>query len=254
MRALWVGAGAALASTWFGRVLHDVPRSIGATRGDIAKVAQGSAQYRDGVFHNAEPARQFVPDANPAGLVLGIVTRRNEGSPKGVVPLVEPQLPAAPADLAATWFGHSSVLLEVDGYRVLTDPVWSERCSPSRSFGPRRQHPSPMRLSAMPAIDAVVISHDHYDHLDMDSIVELTRSQNSVFVVPLGVGAHLRSWGVSVDRVVELDWGQTHKIGGLSLTCTAARHFSGRSVARNTTLWASWVIAGSKHKDRKSVV
>ncbi|BBB40309.1 Conserved exported protein of uncharacterised function [Mycobacteroides abscessus subsp. bolletii] len=248
MRALWVGAGAAIASTWIGRALRDVPQTLGASKGRIAEVAKGSPQYRGGTFHNAEPARQFSPDAETTTVVWDVITRRSVGTPKGQVPLAVPELSGPPADLAATWFGHSSVLVEIDGYRVLTDPVWSDRCSPSRVVGPHRQHPVPVELSALPALDAVVISHDHYDHLDMDSIIALTRSQNAVFVVPLGVGAHLRGWGVSPARVIELDWDQSHQLGKLTLTCTQARHFSGRSIARNTTLWASWAFAGPKHK------
>ncbi|WP_078282640.1 MBL fold metallo-hydrolase [Mycobacteroides franklinii] len=248
MRALWVGAGAAIASTWIGRVLRDVPQTLGASKERIAEVAEGSPQYRGGTFHNAEPARQFVPDADPTSLLRGLLTRQSAGGPQGEVPLEIPELAGPPADLAVTWFGHSSVLVEVDGYRVLTDPVWSDRCSPSRVVGPHRQHPVPVELSTLPALDAVVISHDHYDHLDMDSIIALTRSQNAVFVVPLGVGAHLRGWGVSPTRVIELDWDQSHQLGKLTLTCTQARHFSGRSLTRNTTLWASWVIAGPQHK------
>ncbi len=98
-----------------------------------------------------------------------------------------------PADLAVTWYGHSSALIEVDGYRVLADPVWSQRCSPSRVIGPQRLHPVPAELDELPAIDAVIISHDHYDHLDIDTIKALARTQRAKFFVPLGIGAHLRA-------------------------------------------------------------
>ena len=98
--------------------------------------------------------------------------------------------------MAVCWYGHSTSLVEVDGYRVLTDPVWSRRCSPSRSVGPQRMHEVPVPLEALPAVDAVLISHDHYDHLDIDTIVGLAHSQRAPFVVPLGVGAHLRKWGI----------------------------------------------------------
>jgi L-ascorbate metabolism protein UlaG (beta-lactamase superfamily) len=102
-------------------------------------------------------------------------------------------------------------------------------------------------LEALPAVDAVVISHDHYDHLDIDTIIALARTQRAPLVVPLGIGAHLRKWGIPDSRIVELDWYESHRIGELTLVCTPARHFSGRLFARDSTLWASWVIAGPTH-------
>jgi L-ascorbate metabolism protein UlaG (beta-lactamase superfamily) len=131
---------------------------------------------------------------------------------------------------------------------VLTDPVWSDRCSPSRTVGPQRLHPVPAPLEALPALDAVVISHDHYDHLDMDTVLALARTQRAPFVVPLGVGAHLRQWHIPAQRIIELDWNSQTRIGDLTLVCTPARHFSGRFLSRNTTLWSSWAIIGPQHR------
>ena len=138
--------------------------------------------------------------------------------------------------------------MEIDGYRLLTDPVWSERCSPSKVLGPQRLHPPPVSLDVLPALDAVVISHDHYDHLDMDTVRMLARTQRAVFVTALGVGAHLREWGIPASRVVELDWGSSYTIDDLTLTCTPARHFSGRFLSRNNTLWSSWAFSGPRHR------
>jgi L-ascorbate metabolism protein UlaG (beta-lactamase superfamily) len=109
-------------------------------------------------------------------------------------------------------------------------------------------HPPPLQLEALPAVDAIVISHDHYDHLDIDTVVALARTQRSPFFVPLGVGAHLRDWGIPDHRIVELDWGESGSVDDLTLVCTPARHFSGRFLSRNTTLWASWVFAGPEHR------
>ena len=138
--------------------------------------------------------------------------------------------------------------MEIDGYRLLTDPVWSQRCSPSQTVGPARLHPPPLDLEALPALDAVVISHDHYDHLDMDTVRRLARTQRAMFVTALGVGTHLREWGVPAKRIVELDWNSSYPIDDLILTCTPARHFSGRFLQRNNTLWSSWAFTGPQHR------
>jgi len=151
--------------------------------------------------------------------------------------------------LRATWLGHSTVLIEIDGLRVLTDPVWGTRASPSRLVGPKRFQPVPVALRAMPPVDVVVISHDHYDHLDYPTIRELART-NVPFVTSLGVGAHLEAWGVPPERITELDWWESHTLPGAELTVTAApsQHFSGRGLKdRNATLWSSLVIRSRKH-------
>jgi L-ascorbate metabolism protein UlaG (beta-lactamase superfamily) len=151
--------------------------------------------------------------------------------------------------LRATWLGHSTVLLEIDGLRVLTDPVWGKRASPSTLAGPKRFQPVPVALRAMPPIDLVVVSHDHYDHLDYPTIHELAR-RDVPFVTSLGVGAHLERWGVRPERIVELDWWESHRLPASGLTVTAApsQHFSGRGLNnRNSTLWSSLVIRAPRH-------
>jgi L-ascorbate metabolism protein UlaG (beta-lactamase superfamily) len=109
-------------------------------------------------------------------------------------------------------------------------------------------HPPPLPLEALPQVDAVLISHDHYDHLDLHSIKALARTQSAPFVVPLGVGAHLRRWGIDPSRIIELDWGESASIEGLELTAASAHHFSGRGFARDRTLWSSWVVAGTTRR------
>ena len=151
--------------------------------------------------------------------------------------------------LRATWLGHSTVLIEIDGLRVLTDPVWGPRASPSTLVGPKRFQPVPVLLSAMPPIGLVVISHDHYDHLDYPTIRELAL-MGVPFVTSLGVGAHLEAWGVPTERITELDWWQSHTLPGSELTVTAApsQHFSGRGLKdRDVTLWSSMAVRTSKH-------
>lgn len=150
--------------------------------------------------------------------------------------------------LRITWLGHSSTLVELDGYRILLDPVWGERCSPFSFAGPRRWYPPPLPLDELPPLDAVVISHDHYDHLDHPTIVALAE-RGTTFVVPLGVGAHLERWGVDAEHMVELDWWESTTRGGIELVATPARHFSGRGPGQaDQTLWAGWALLGPKHR------
>ena len=147
----------------------------------------------------------------------------------------------------ATWVGHSTVLLELDGMRVLADPIWSDRCSPVSWAGPQRFHEPGVAFDDLPELDAVIISHDHYDHLDQPTIERLAK-RGVTFYVPLGVGSHLKKWGVT--RVVELDWWGEAVVTGkqgqkMRLIATPARHFSGRGpIDRDRTLWASWAIVG----------
>jgi L-ascorbate metabolism protein UlaG (beta-lactamase superfamily) len=149
--------------------------------------------------------------------------------------------------LRTTWLGHSTVLLEIDGARVLTDPVWSERISPFGVAAPKRFQPVPIPVTDVPELDAIVISHDHFDHLDRGTI-EALASRSTPFVVPLGVGMYLEAWGIPPERVIELDWWESIEIRGLTLTTTPSQHFSGRVGNRNKTLWASFVIATANHR------
>ncbi|MGQ4616713.1 MBL fold metallo-hydrolase [Nocardia sp. R7R-8] len=252
IRRIAGAAAGALGITWVVRAVRDIPSAMGASISAIQPYAVGSATYRDRQFHNTEPSSQVVAGSAPS-LLVSALTQRNVGRPRGRIPLRTPRQPAAAGALAVTWYGHATTLIEVDGYRILTDPVWSERVSPSPLVGPARMHPVPQPLAELPPIDAVLISHDHYDHLDKETVRELVACQSAPFLVPIGIGAHLRHWGVPEDRIVELDWGGSVSLaelgrdrdgGDLAITCTEARHFSGRGLLRNTTLWASWSIAG----------
>jgi L-ascorbate metabolism protein UlaG (beta-lactamase superfamily) len=240
--AVAASVSAALVSPVAGAA-RGVRRSLGAR----PAAPYDSPQFRDGFFHNRLPMSVVEPGST--GSMAAEWARRGDiGRPRGVVPVVSPDLPRRAADLAATWLGHATVLLEVGGHWVLTDPVWSDRVSPSATVGPRRSHPVPLELVDLPPLSAVLISHDHYDHLDTATIDALVRLQDAPFVVPLGISAHLRAWGVPENRIVELDWGQSHRVGDLTLTCTEARHFSGRGFVRNTTLWSSWVAAAGERR------
>jgi L-ascorbate metabolism protein UlaG (beta-lactamase superfamily) len=243
------GTASLLAGGWVLRALRGAPAALGATPAEIESVARRSPNFADGVFVNIDPASPVSLDRQQQRLLLReLIGGRDATKPPGPIPVVPAPVEPAPSPVSACWFGHSSALIEVDGYRVLADPVWSRRCSPSQAVGPERMHEVPAPLESVSAVDAVLISHDHYDHLDIETILGLARTQRAPFVVPLGVGAHLRKWGIPGSRIVELDWHESHRIDELTLVCTPARHFSGRLLTRNTTLWASWVIAGPRHR------
>lgn len=146
-----------------------------------------------------------------------------------------------------TWLGHSSLLLDIDGKRFLTDPLWYERASPFRYAGPKRFFPNPLPIDQLPPVDAILLSHDHYDHLDKGSILALTGKGIPVITM-LGVGKRLLNWGVSQKLVTELDWWQSTSLGGHTITAAPARHFSGRWLGdRFSTLWGSFAIKGAQH-------
>ncbi|HXS85824.1 MAG TPA: MBL fold metallo-hydrolase [Mycobacterium sp.] len=248
---LAVGTVSLATGGWVLRALHGAPAALGAQPADIRGVAERSPNFQDGVFVNLEPASLNLDAEEQRNILWELITGRSTARPTADIPLItpEPRSFDSPAGrVAVSWFGHSTALLEIDGYRVLTDPVWSDRCSPSDVIGPGRMHPPPVPLDSLPALDAIVVSHDHYDHLDIDTIVALARSQWAPFVVPLGVGAHLREWGIPDERIIELDWNERTQIDELTLICTPARHFSGRFFSRNGTLWASWAIIGPAHR------
>ncbi len=178
---------------------------------------------------------------------------------------VEPKLPLGPfrtdasvyavepeSGLRVTWFGHSASLIEIDGMRVLVDPVWDERASPFPFFGPQRFFEPTIALEALPTIDVVLISHDHYDHLGAETIRKLAKVPAAAvarWVTSLGVGKRLRGFGVAAENITELNWTESVEVGTLKVTSWPARHFSGRGLFdRFETLWGSFVIEGPRHR------
>lgn len=207
-----------------------------------------SPHYRDGAFHNSTPT-STLRLAKSRDTMRDFISGRAGRRLAGAIPVITPSPVAAPADgLHLTWYGHATVLVELEGKRALIDPLWSDRGSPTPGIGPKRLHPMPLALTDLPPLDAIVISHDHYDHLDMPTVQALTHIQAAPFLVPLGIGAHLERWGVPNNRIIELDWNESAEHAGLTLTATEARHFSGRALRRDATLWSSWVIAGERHR------
>jgi len=218
-----------------------------AAEGPRLERMQASAQWADGAFENPQPLYNDV---------LGSFTSFADGSdfasPTTPIPVVhtDPTLfdTPPPTGLRVTWFGHSSLLIEIDGHRILTDPLWGDRASPYTWIGPERWYAPTLPLDRLPEVDAIVLSHDHYDHLDYPTIVALS-DRDTTFIAPLGVGAHLAAWGVPENRIVELDWWEKVAVGDLELVCTPSRHASGRHLLdQNHTLWAGWAVIGKNHR------
>jgi L-ascorbate metabolism protein UlaG (beta-lactamase superfamily) len=229
-------------------------RSLGRKpQGARLERIKGSPRWTGERFRNVHPIALGLRDPNATMPTLSEFLCGGERRvPRGPLPSMSPldtwtKTPGS--GLRATWLGHSTVLIEIDGLRVLTDPVWGPRASPSSLAGPKRFQPVPVALRAMPPLDLVIVSHDHYDHLDYPTIRELAKLEVP-FVTSLGVGAHLEAWGVAAQRIVELDWWESHQVPNSGLTVTAApsQHFSGRGLKdRNLTLWSSFIIRGERH-------
>jgi L-ascorbate metabolism protein UlaG (beta-lactamase superfamily) len=231
------------------------PRVLGAAPAGLRRERMhASPRFRDGRFHNTAPLAEPMaeqPLSKRMSIIGEFFFRRDGRSPRAPFPVASPleawQSPV-PGELRATWLGHSTVLLELDGFRVLTDPVFGERVSPLPWAGPKRFHRTPALVSELPHLDAVIVSHDHFDHLDHPTILELAR-RDVTFFTSLGVGAHLEAWGVTPSRIVELDWWESATLAGgrLSFTATPSQHFSGRGVGSNRTAWSSFVVRTDRH-------
>ena len=242
-RAL-IGGVEVLADRGFGPA-----RALGATRDKIAPYTSRSPHAAEGIFAN----REAPVGASSPTLGMAAEMARRPGWPNAPIPVVTPQFPEEVGALSATWLGHASVLVEIDGVRVLTDPVFSDRCSPSQVFGPRRMYRAPAPVAELPPIDVVLLSHDHYDHLDVGTIDALAAlGPQTQFVVPIGVDAHLVAWGIDPARIHSADWHEelTLKVRGTELRFAAVptRHFSGRGLIRNLTQWVSWVVIGPEYR------
>jgi L-ascorbate metabolism protein UlaG (beta-lactamase superfamily) len=214
---------------------------------------QASPLWAGDRFQNMHPVLPnlrdpTVPMPSLKDFLCGGERRVPRGSLPSVSPLdawaVKPQ-----SGLRITWLGHSTTLIEIGGVRILTDPVWGPRASPSAIVGPKRFQAVPISLREMPPVDVVLVSHDHYDHLDYPTIRALSKT-SVPFVTSLGVGAHLEYWGVPPERIVELDWWESHTLPNTHVVLTAApsQHFSGRGLKdRNSTLWSSFAMRSPGH-------
>jgi L-ascorbate metabolism protein UlaG (beta-lactamase superfamily) len=239
LTSLLVVGGVLAALVW---AIFQRPAFGGRASGARLARMQASPQFTGDRFQNTPPQ-----DTDTAWLeTLRLYRQGFVRTPTFAIPVVpmaaERLATPAPPGVRAFWFGHATALVEIDGVRILTDPVLSDRVSPV-PIGPTRFHAPPIPLAALAGIDAVVISHDHYDHLDMPTVRQLA-AQGTHFFVGLGVGAHLERWQVPAAQIHEMDWWDAAELRGVRLTCAPARHYSGRRAMDNSTLWSSWVLRG----------
>ena len=204
-----------------------------------------SPQWHDGRFRNRLPRHDGAIWRATGEFFFGGSKHRRPAAPISVEPRTVADYATPPASgLRVTWLGHSTTLVEIDDVRLLIDPVWAERASFVSFAGPKRFYPSPLPLAELPGVNAVVLSHDHFDHLD-EAFVRGFAGRGVRWVAPLGVGDWLRRWGVPASDVTELDWWESTDVAGITLTATPARHFSGRGLGgRDRTLWCGWAITG----------
>ncbi len=218
---------------------------------DLVRITS-SPQYRAGIFQNEGGITTQMGLLRAFTLLPQVLRAQQTGVPSWTIPVIthdKQTFTDVPDSLVrATWFGHSTFLLEIDGKRLLLDPMLGPAASPVSFFGKRFNPQLPIEIEDLPQIDAVLMSHDHYDHLDYPSIVKL-RDKVGHFFVPLGLGSHLRYWDIPEDKITELDWWQEVEFRDLKLVCTPSQHFSGRGLGdRASTLWSSWAIVGKERR------
>ena len=184
-------------------------------------------------------------------IVKSLKGGHKDTKPPEEIPVIyaDKYLQGVPSDsLRFVWLGHSTIVLEIEGRRLLFDPMFSERASMVQFAGPKRFHPVPLDLGNLPRFDAVIISHNHYDHLD-EKAIKLLNNGEVKFYVPLGIKDKLLEWGVEASLISELDWWDEVTHDNITLACTPARHFSGRSILdTNRMLWCSWVVKGENYR------
>lgn len=218
--------------------------------GKRLKKIEQSPNYKSGSFANLLHTVTLAEGASYIEVIKRSLKKDARRTPSKALPYLPFDTTVAGADKPViTWFGHSSYLIQIGTYNILVDPVFSKRASFAQWMGPSAYPGTEVfNVASLPHIDAIVISHDHYDHLDYNTITQL-KDKVGAFYVPLGVGAHLEYWGVPVRHITELDWWQeTTMTNGMNLAATPARHFSGRGLVRNKTLWASFVLQTGAHR------
>ena len=213
---------------------------------------QKAIKDKKGKYQNPVPTHMAGLSMMPKVLKRYFTTDSKLRKPTIAIPVVsiKPEVlhQKPSADLVVYWMGHTSLIVEMSGRRYLLDPVLSDRASMTQKYGPKRMHPAPISIAQLHHIDAVILSHDHYDHMDFHVMKALSKSETK-FYVPHGVGAILKKWGCNPENITELNWWDEIKDGANTIIALPARHFSGRGVThRNETLWASWAIINEKER------
>ncbi|MFT6324565.1 MAG: L-ascorbate metabolism protein UlaG (beta-lactamase superfamily) [Halieaceae bacterium] len=229
--------------------LNTSPEFGGSPTNTQVEIFKKSGHYIDGAFVNIQETTMDIGFDS----IMDLFDKTITGSPNQRPDFDIPVLKVTPNDLLAPlatrliWFGHSAFLLQIDGANILLDPMLGDVPAPSPLLGANRfSRELPIEIEELPQIDAIIISHDHYDHLDYGSIEKL-KSKTKMFFVPLGVGAHFESWGINAKQIVELDWWESASLNAIQISLAPSRHFSGRGITnRNSTLWGSWIIKGTK--------
>ena len=208
-----------------------------------------SPNYRDGKFENIEPTRVNPNDISIFRILKKMLSRPSSVRPSGEIPNSRTDLHDLKSDKpVVVWFGHSSYFIQFENFKVLVDPVFSGTASPFRFFGKAFEGADHFNAEDIPDLDLLILTHDHYDHLDFPTIKKLAPKVEKV-VTSLGVGAHLEYWNVEPGKITELDWWQSTNVSkSVTLTATPSRHFSGRSFKRAQTLWSSFVLEMNGYK------
>lgn len=226
-------------------MLH--PRFGASMKGARLASMQSKINYKDGAFTNLEHTPALVEGSSTIEIWRSFFfTKTERKRPVHPLPVVRDDLHQIPKDQNAfVWFGHSSYFIQLDGQRILVDPVFSKYATPVRigirAFDLEYNH----TVDDLPDIDVMFITHDHWDHLDYNTFMKL-KDRVKHIVTGLGVGAHLEKWGYPASQISELYWGESVRIAGLQMTAATSRHFSGRTFKRNVTLWSSFVLEGSR--------
>ncbi len=211
---------------------------------------KSSPHFKDGQFQNLVDTPMYGENTSLWQSMLKFIKGGENREPDAVIKTIKFSADnISPDEVSVTWFGHSTVLLQIAGKNILIDPVFSNHASPFTFMGPKAfPYSTHFSIADLPEIDAILISHDHYDHLDYETILKL-KNLSIPFYVPLGLGAHLERWGIPAENIFEAEWWDEFRFDQeIVFACVPMRHFSGRGISdRNKTLWAGWVIKSEKH-------
>ena len=221
----------------------------GSPSGERLQRIKNSPNYKDGSFQNIEPTSVNPDNVSMFRILKKMLQRPDSVRPSAEIPHVQTNLKDLQSkEPVVVWFGHSSYLIHVDGFNILVDPVFSGNASPFSFFGKAFEGADIYKPEDLPQIDLLILTHDHYDHLDLPTIEKL-KPKVSRIVASLGVGVHLEYWGINSEILTELDWWESQEVNSeFKLTATPSRHFSGRGFQRAKTLWSSFVLEIEKYR------